>query len=174
MDFCNVIGCPKPIFTKRSGLCQMHYLRQYRHGNVDVVLIRADGTGSVTALGYTVFSRKYEHVILVEQALGHTLPRGAEVHHVNGDRSDNHTPGNLVVCQDHSYHKFLEYRGRALRESGHADWLKCQYCKQWDSPENITTTLYGGKSRRFHQQCRHKYNLNYERKSHGRTIRRTV
>ncbi len=46
-----------------------------------------------------------------EKALGKPLPRGAEVHHLDGTKDDN-TP--LVICQDRSYHMFLHKRMREL------------------------------------------------------------
>lgn len=71
----------------------------------------------------------YEHVFVVEQALGHCLPDGAEVHHVNERRRDNRNR-NLVVCQDHAYHAFLHQRSRAYRACGNVDWRPCVFCKE--------------------------------------------
>jgi hypothetical protein len=163
---CSVLNCTTPIYTKKSGLCQMHYLRLRRHGDVNTVLIANDGEGSVTTLGYREHNtggvRQLEHILIAERAMGHPMPVGAEVHHFNGDRSDN-SRGNLVVCQDHAYHFLLERRGRALRACGNPDWLKCPYCGEYDEPRNITTTVYGGKERHFHEDCRTQYNQNYER-----------
>jgi hypothetical protein len=74
-----------------------------------------------------------EHIVVAERVLGKSLPTGAVVHHINEDRSDNR-PGNLVICQDTAYHSLLHRRLRALRESGHVDWLKCVRCKKWSPP----------------------------------------
>lgn len=54
----------------------------------------------------------HEHVLVAEAALGKHLPEGAQVHHVNEDRSDNRNR-NLVVCQDQSYHQLLHARMRS-------------------------------------------------------------
>lgn len=70
-----------------------------------------------------------EHVLVAEQALGHHLPDGAEVHHVNGIRSDSR-PTNLVICQDRAYHFLLHRHLRVLRAGGnpHRDVI-CSSCR---------------------------------------------
>lgn len=78
----------------------------------------------------------FEHVLVVEAALGKPLPPGAEIHHVNENRSDNR-PANLVLCQDHLYHRLLHVRTRALRACGRASWHKCVLCKEYDDPSNL-------------------------------------
>ena len=59
------------------------------------------------------FSKKYEHVAVAERALGKPLPLGAEIHHVNEDKSDNR-PENLVICPNAKYHALLHMRMRAI------------------------------------------------------------
>lgn len=78
--------------------------------------------------------RKYEHILVVEKALGHPLPEGAEVHHLNGRGSDNR-PENLVACQDHAYHELLHLRQRALAGGGDASFRRCSVCGTWDDPK---------------------------------------
>lgn len=77
-----------------------------------------------------------EHILVATSVLGKPLPPGAVVHHVVPDRADN-SNRNLVICQDQAYHLLLEQRTRALRECGHASWLKCRYCKRYDRPGNL-------------------------------------
>ena len=69
-----------------------------------------------------------EHRLLAEQALGHSLPKGAEVHHVNGDKHKN--LANLVICQDRAFHLLLEAKMRRLRKTGSLDLKQCNKCKE--------------------------------------------
>lgn len=114
---CNIEGCIAKIIAK--GLCYKHYMRKRRYGRTD--LIRAEnGTGRpVSTGGYiniTVNGERIgEHVHLAEKALGRKLPPGAQVHHMNEKPWDNHTPFNLVICPDQSYHQLLHKRTRILR-----------------------------------------------------------
>lgn len=79
------------------------------------------------------------HRLIVEQRTGMKLPSTAIVHHV--DPKDKQTnQGMFVVCEDTTYHHIIEYRGRALRECGNANWRKCQRCGKWDRPENLVIT----------------------------------
>lgn len=44
-----------------------------------------------------------EHLIVMEEILGRKLTKPEVVHHVNGDRADNH-PSNLFLCRDRAHH----------------------------------------------------------------------
>lgn len=69
------------------------------------------------------------HIVVAERALGKPLPRGAVVHHVNGDPGDNR-PTNLVICQDTEYHWVLHVRERVLAAGGNPDTDKvCSRCR---------------------------------------------
>jgi len=97
------------------------------------------------------------HTLLAEKALGKPLPAGAEIHHVNNKRADN-SPGNLVICQDRSYHRLLHQRTLALKASGQANWLKCKYCGTYDDPKNMTVNAQ--KHRGYHRSCAAEYQQN--------------
>lgn len=88
------------------------------------------------------------HILVAERALGRRLPEHAQVHHVNEDPSDNR-PANLVICQDLAYHKLLHQRARALRASGHADWLRCWACKVYKPVSEMRV-----RSRKKSEVCR--------------------
>jgi hypothetical protein len=92
---------------------------------------------AVSALGH--FGRSYgsastkgrwahEHVIVAERAFGKALPKGAEVHHVDEDKFNNHR-SNLVICQDRAYHQLLHQRARIVRAGGNPNTQRvCGRC----------------------------------------------
>jgi hypothetical protein len=90
-----------------------------------------------------------EHVVIAERALGRSLPEKAEVHHANEIKRDNR-PGNLVVCEDRAYHMLLHKRMRALDECGHADWIRCEGCRRYRDPAEMSVrkNKLAGKCRR--------------------------
>lgn len=53
------------------------------------------------------------HIFIATMVLGHRLPQGACIHHVNGDYTDN-INSNLVICQDAEYHSLLHMRTKEV------------------------------------------------------------
>jgi hypothetical protein len=81
-------------------------------------------------VGYTVRNKKRVHVSIAERALGKSLPKGAEVHHVDGNRWNN-ANSNLVICQDHGYHYLLHARARIVRAGGNPNTQRiCCHCQR--------------------------------------------
>lgn len=102
-----------------------------------------------------------EHVLVVERVLGKPLPRGAVVHHVDGNRARN-VGSNLVVCPDAAYHNLIHMRAEALRVTGNANSRKCMYCGSYDAPANLTIR---GKARvrAMHPACHSAYQRAWRR-----------
>mgnify|MGYP001608446723 CR=1 FL=1 len=152
--------------TPEQALKLKTYLRE-RHKRLYVP--KKDGT----------FSSKYRyknrgdnygitaHKVIAEKVLGRPLPKGAEIHHVDGNGLNNEHR-NLVICPDHAYHALLHIRQRALDACGNANWLPCAFCKEHDDPKNMT--LYTPKDqtspRANHARCATNY-LRQRREKEG-------
>lgn len=100
--------------------------------------------------------RVYEHVLVVEAALGHYLPDRAIVHHVDLNGLNN-ANSNLVACEDQSYHMLLHIRLRALDACGNPNWRKCIYCKRYDDPANLRIAPKNDSGMPYHSCCHADY-----------------
>jgi hypothetical protein len=98
---CSVEGCGRP--HKSKGYCAAHYKRVLKHGDplAHIPVRRVDGKGWISH-GYlnvavprelehlVTGSRKTgEHRLAMAQYLGRPLRPEEQVHHINGDRTDN-------------------------------------------------------------------------------------
>ena len=100
----------------------------------------------------------YEHVLIAEQTLGKSLPKGVEVHHVNGNGLD---PGheNLVICEDKLYHRFLHARAAGLSNVGSVDGRRCYICGNWGVIGDGSLSTYiqkkspNGIGMSYHKSC---------------------
>lgn len=81
-------------------------------------------------------------VRIAEAALGHPLPTGAEVHHVDGNRKNN-ARSNLVICQDREYHLLLHKRQRLLRCGGNPNNPKHQFNRVLLATDMAENGLHG-------------------------------
>jgi hypothetical protein len=117
---------------------KLGYIRIYSPGHP-----RADSNGYV-----------FEHILVVEKAIGNFLPMGAIVHHVDGNVKNNMN-NNLIICQNTEYHHLLHRRQRALKACGHANWMICAFCKQFDDPINMY--LHPDGRHAHHKECVNKY-----------------
>lgn len=108
---------------------------------------------------------QFEHIVIAERALGHSLPKRAQVHHVNGRPGDN-SRGNLVVCQDHAYHQLLHRRQRALEACGNANAHRCRICGRYDRQDDIRAYERKGLNsiRYTHRSCNNALAAEYRRR----------
>jgi hypothetical protein len=88
-------------------------------------MVRAVGHPRANKQGYVM-----EHILVAERALGKPLPPGAQVHHVDKDRTNN-APSNLVICEDAAYHQLLHNRMRAMDATGDPNTVRCGDCGRW-------------------------------------------
>lgn len=96
----------------------------------------------------------WQHVLVAEKAVGHPFRKTAPVHHVDEDPSNN-SSGNLVVCQDHAYHRLLHLRQVAFDACGCPDWRRCIYCRAYDDVSTMVRHAKGGRTEQLcHRQCR--------------------
>lgn len=100
----------------------------------------------------------YLHRKIAEMALGHSLPAGAVVHHLDEDPHNNNFD-NLVICPNEAYHNLLHKRARALKEGGDANKEKCQYCQGWDYPQNMSKVQKNDRPSitYYHKECRREW-----------------
>lgn len=149
---CIIEGCNKKRSSKKY--CDGHHKR-FKKGKPLEEPFQIHKRGVITGLsdgGYIKVRidgiSKAEHVWMAINALGKDLPKGVEVHHINGIRWDNR-PENLVICPDRAYHKLIDQRTKAFETCGHADWIKCYTCKQYDDPLNFIFRKNKGRTHKF-------------------------
>lgn len=114
----------------------------------------------------------YVHVVVAEAALGHLLPDGAEVHHIDGDRRHN-TPSNLVICQDKAYHKLLHVRAKIRAAGGDPNVGQfCNTCKAFLPYEAFNRSWTLKSTGRCHRcrACSRDYQRTYVRPSKRRQV----
>jgi hypothetical protein len=97
--FCDVSGCERPTYYS-STWCRLHHRRVERTGSTGpagslrtVRHITGQGYVEISKLGHPNAAKKngaiLEHRWVMAESLGRPLIRGEEVHHRNGDRTDN-------------------------------------------------------------------------------------
>ena len=109
-------GCPDP---------------RWKHG---ISFYKSTGRWFVNVGDHTYRLRS---IILAEEKLGKSLPRGAMVHHVDLNRA-NDSPSNLVICPDAKYHKLLHRRTKIFLHGGNPNTQDyCSSCNQIKPRENF-------------------------------------
>jgi hypothetical protein len=106
-----------------------------------------------------------EHVLVVERAIGHALPAGAIVHHVNDSKTHN-VPSNLVALQSRQEHIELHRKRRVLRAGG--DPWTDRMCCDCQAPKPATSfhrsnTRLGWRFDSRCAECLHAHSLSRRR-----------
>ena len=167
MKTCSVDKCIGQV--RANGYCNKHYHKVKKYGNplAGYEEKLPKGSGSYNALGYKRFfingKEKLEHILIAEKALGKPLPKGAVVHHVNGNPSDNR-PENLVICPNQSYHKLIHKRQDAFNATGHPDWVRCMRCGKHGSPDELYVSAVHANVA-YHRPCEAEYKRNERSKN---------
>lgn len=96
----------------------------------------------------------YEHILVVEQAIGRYLVYPERVHHLDHVKSIN-VLENLHLCKNDFEHKMMHRWERAIAACGHSDWRKCRYCKQWGPSDTMryNDTRYAHTITGIHREC---------------------
>lgn len=126
--FCQC-GCGQRTSIVRKNIARLQLRKGEFHRYVPGHSART-GTGlsykSVGVAGRTIKT----HIVIAEAALGHPLPPGAVIHHVD-DNKRNNANTNLVICQDHGYHLHLHVRTRVVRAGGNPNTQRiCAACRK--------------------------------------------
>lgn len=103
-----------------------------------------------------------ESLLIAEKALGKFISIGQEIHHVDGNRSNNKN-SNLVICENKAYHLLLHQRTRAFNACGNVNWRKCWICKQYDDPKNLYILPKGNSA--YHKSCKKQSRRKYNEKN---------
>lgn len=99
----------------------------------------------------------YESRMIAEKTIGKILPLSAIFHHIDCAKGQINSNG-IIVCQNRAYHRLLHKRINAYKASGHANWLKCPYCRKHDDPQNMRMkNLASGYLVGIHNECQNAY-----------------
>jgi hypothetical protein len=96
----------------------------------------------------------------------------------NDDQAVPHLEGKLgpgpelidmPVAPQSPYHMFIEQRTRAFLACGHANWLRCPYCKKHDAPEHLMIKERKGKNRSgqfryYHKECARQFTEDWRKR----------
>ena len=106
----------------------------------------------------------YEHILIMEKALGRAISIEEHTHHIDGNPKKNEI-GNLMLFATNAMHIAFHYRLKAFEKCGHYEWRRCVYCHKWDDPKNMVSN---GTKSLCHADCRRKYQRDRYPMRHGR------
>lgn len=128
----------------REGNCQGH---RYNHVGTGYILVKCTGHPRADRCGNV-----YEHIIVIEKAIGRFIEASEAIHHLDGNKANN-SIGNLILFKTHVMHHAYEHRLKIFAACGHYDWRKCCFCHIYDKPEKLVKHCRG----HCHVECRREY-----------------
>jgi hypothetical protein len=108
---CCVAGCERRSTIR--GYCNAHYVRLARGNEMSspVRVVAPKGSGYIDSEGYRRIGKRKEHRLVMEQTLGRPLLPDENVHHLNGDKTDN-CPENLELWMNRRQPRGARVRDR--------------------------------------------------------------
>lgn len=109
--------------------------------------------------GYKVLTIKardrtdiFLHRLVMEKYLNRPLKPHEVVHHMDGDKSNNHIQ-NLIPLYNSHYHLYLHRIINAYKATGNPYSRKCQFCKKHGLIENMFINY----NQSYHRSCERVY-----------------
>ena len=102
-----------------------------------------------------------QHRIIMEKAIGRCLLYGEKIHHIDGNRSNNHID-NLKLYSSHSEHMKNCHIIRFRNPNNSFEYRQCSKCKNIFKLEHENFTKNINRSLGFShicKKCRHKFNI---------------
>jgi len=98
---CSIRDCDKKVRAKF--FCIKHLNRFTKYGNPFRLKKMPNGAGHIRKIGYKMITvngkQVMEHRHFIEVSLGRKLNSNEDVHHINGDKRDNHIDNLLVLTK---------------------------------------------------------------------------
>lgn len=121
MRTCTVPGCQDKHLAK--GFCNRHLKRFKTYGDPMFAQKpkKRDGEFVIDRTGYMrINGNRHVHRIAAEQMLGRPLRGNEVVHHIDGDKTNNH-PSNLMVFASHAEHAAHHAAMRRQQQINHKE-----------------------------------------------------
>lgn len=152
-DQCSVDGCERTVECK--SLCAMHAQRFRRYG--DPLFVTPEATRrannreaqlarfepeQIKETTYRKRHGRHEHRVVAEQMLGRPLMEREIVHHIDGNRHNNH-PSNLkVMTQSQHLREHLMPEAKPIEWNG-----QTLYPKEWAAELGMSVQRFYGRRR---------------------------